>query len=413
MTPPNPQCLPTEVLLLIVSGVGEKQRRTALAGLSRANKALHTTCNPFLYHDAIKDSAPKITTLAARHGNLDTLMKAHEFGADLSSVTWVPIPSWTEKAKVISLQGPKVAEDGIGCAWATPLAVATCEGHYHVVKYLLTLRVDIDSPGKLFCECDVSTSILKDATMNPRQMVNYPWHETVCCAGVWTPLHFALCRNKPSIARLLISCGASLTNARYPVRSQIPRGNGIASLFGLDTIDTQRAAAIRQRLGSLILSLGPRETVQSEDWDTDLNEVLISDAGWVDDAGNTACAIHIAVKTGDEAIVRRLVLDQNVDINQADSKGATVLHYALKTTSVEMVLCVLSLGADPNLPFDKFESAAEWALYLNHRGQGVSNYFEEAMQALLDSGVNLWTERHTAVAQPGKKKIMVVNKCAD
>lgn len=34
------------------------------------------------------------------------------------------------------------------------------------------------------------------------------------------------------------------------------------------------------------------------------------------------------------------------------------------------------------------------------------------MQALLDSGVSCWTERHTAMVQPGEK-IMVVNECAD
>ncbi|KAI8191214.1 Tankyrase-1 [Colletotrichum sp. SAR 10_75] len=338
MTPPNLQCLPTEVLLLIVSGVGEKQRRAALAGLSRANKTLHTTCNPFLYHDAIKDNAPEITTLAARHGNLDTLMKAHEYGADLNAVTWVPIPSWTEKGNVISQDWSKIADDDFGYAWATPLAVATCEGHYHVVKYLLTLHVDVDAPGKLFCDCDVPKSILEDAPMDPWDILNTTYLETVCCAGVWTPLHFALCRNKTSIARLLISYGASLTNTRYPVRSQIPRRNGIATLFGLDTVDTPKAAAIRKRLGSLILSLGPREIVQSEDGDTEADDDdSASGAEWIDDAGSTACVIHTAVTTGNEAIVRLLVLDHNVDINQADSKGATVLHYALKTTRVEMI----------------------------------------------------------------------------
>ncbi|KAI8206468.1 Tankyrase-1, partial [Colletotrichum sp. SAR 10_76] len=338
MTPPNLQCLPTEVLLLIVSSVGEQQRRTALAGLSRANKALHTTCNPFLYHDAIKDNAPEITTVAARHGNLDTLMKAHEYGADLNAVTWVPIPSWTEKGNVISQDWSKIGDDDFGYAWATPLAVATCEGHYHVVKYLLTLHVDVDAPGKLFCDCDVPKSILKDAPMNPWEILHPTYLETVCCAGVWTPLHFALCRGKTSIARLLISCGASLTNTRYPVRSQIPRRNGIASLFGLDTVDTPKAAAIRERLGSLILSLGPREIVQSEDGDPEADDGYSeSGAGWIEDAGLTACAIHTAVTTGNEAIVRHLVLDHNVDIDQADSKGATALHYALSTQSVKMI----------------------------------------------------------------------------
>lgn len=49
-----------------------------------------------LYDDAIKQNAPEITTLAARDGNLKTLTKAREYGADLNVVTWVPFPSWAQ-----------------------------------------------------------------------------------------------------------------------------------------------------------------------------------------------------------------------------------------------------------------------------------------------------------------------------
>ncbi|KAI8167709.1 Ankyrin-1 [Colletotrichum sp. SAR 10_65] len=321
-----------------------------------------------LYDDAIKKNAQEITTFAARDGNIETLMKAHEYGADLNAVTWVPFPSW---AHTKDAHGNDVtyrweisenASDEFGFAWATPLTMAVCEGHYHVVKYLMTLHVDVDIPGKLFCKCHIANEILEDWRSPPRSPVGLPWVEAVSYTGVWTPLHFALCRKKTSIARLLISYGASLTNTRYPVRSQIPRGNGIASLFGVGPVDNQEAATIRKRLGPLIRSLGLLERVQDKDTkDTDSEtdhedsesdaDILdgsdthisdesnseIRDDDWDYDVGEICHAIHTAAASGNEAILRRLVLDHNIDINQKDRLGATVLHYALKTESVEML----------------------------------------------------------------------------
>ncbi|KAF4877494.1 hypothetical protein CGCSCA1_v003139 [Colletotrichum siamense] len=432
LTPSKLQSLPTELLLLIVAGVGEEFRRTALAGLSRTNKSLHATCNPILYEDAIKLNPRDITTLAARDGNLETLMKAREYGADLNVVTWVPIPSWadTKDAPGNDIRDHEAwyndTSDDFGFAWATSLAMAVCEGHYHVVKYLMALHVDVDVPGKLFCKCHIANKIFEYGLGSPQVSPGTPWRDVVKRAGVWTPLHFALCRNKTSIARLLISHGASLTNTRYPVPSQIPRGNGIASLFGLETVDTQEATAIRQRLGSLILSLGRSETAQAEDTDTethnedtgsdadisDRSNSEIEDGDWNDDAGDTGCAIHAAAANGNQTILRRLVLDHNIDINQPDRNGATVLHYVLKAECIEMIRCVLSLGANPNVPLGGFENAAEWTLFLNQSRKWANSHLEYAMQALLDSGVSLWTQRRMAFPQPGEMS-MVISQCAD
>ncbi|KAF5518293.1 Ankyrin-1 [Colletotrichum aenigma] len=408
LTPPKLQSLPTELLLLIVAGVGDDFRRTALAGLSRTNKSLHATCNPMLYDDAIKKNAQEITTFAARDGNIETLMKAHEYGADLNAVTWVPFPSW---AHTKDAHGNDVtyrwemsenASDEFGFAWATPLAMAVCEGHYHVVKYLMTLHVDVDVPGKFFCKCHIANEILEDWRSPPRSPVGIPWVEAGCYTGVWTPLHFALCRRKTSIARLLISYGASLTNTRYPVRSQIPRGNGIAPLFGVGPVDNQEAATIRKRLGPLIHSLGLLERVQAKDTDSETDQ----------EDSEIGHAIHTAAASGNEAILRRLVLNHNIDINQKDRLGATVLHYALKTESVEMVQCVLSFGANPNVALDKFGNAAEWVLFLNYSRKWARNHLDQIMQALLDSGVSLWTQRRNDMVQPGEMS-MTINLCTD
>ncbi|KAF4822741.1 Ankyrin-1 [Colletotrichum siamense] len=440
LTPPKLQSLPTELLLLIVAGVGDDFRRTALAGLSRTNKSLHATCNPMLYDDAIKKNAQEITTFAARDGNIETLMKAHEYGADLNAVTWVPFPSWAHtkdahgKDVTYRWEMSEDASDDFGFAWATPLAMAVCEGHYHVVKYLMTLHVDVDVPSKLFCKCHIANEILEDWRSPPRSPVGPPWVEAVSHTGVWTPLHFALCRKKTSIARLLISYGASLTNTRYPVRSQIPRGNGIASLFGVGPVDNQEAATIRKRLGPLIHSLGLLERVEAKDTDsetdhedsesdadilddsdTDISDESnseIRDDDWDYDVGEIGHAIHTAAANGNEAILRRLVLNHNIDINQKDRLGATVLHYALKTESVEMVRCVLSFGANPNVPLDRFGNAAEWVLFLNYSRKWATNHLDQIMQSLLDSGVSLWTQRRNDMAQPGEMS-MTINLCTD
>ncbi|KAF4886177.1 Ankyrin-1 [Colletotrichum fructicola] len=429
LTPPKLQSLPTELLLLIVAGVGQDLRRTALAGLSRTNKSLHATCNPILYEDAIKLNPREITTLAARDGNLETLMKAREYGADLNVVTWVPIPSWAHTKDVYGNEfwdqeaWHRGTSGDFGFAWATPLAMAACEGHYHVVTYLIALHVDVDVSGKLFCKCHVANEIFGDGSRSPQTPYGTPCSEIVNCAGVWTPLHFAICRNKTSIARLLISHGASLTNTRYPVRSQIPRGNGIASLFGLETVDTQEATAIRKRLGSLILSLGQPGTVQAEDADTktdnedigsdaDFTNSEIEDGDWDDNARDRGCVIHAAAANGNQTILRRLVLDHNIDINQPDGNGATVLHYVLKTERIEMIRCVLSLGANPNVRLATFENAAEWTLFLNQSRKWANNHLDYVMQALLDSGVSLWSQRCKVFPQPGEMS-MVISQCAD
>ncbi|KAF0323122.1 hypothetical protein GQ607_009666 [Colletotrichum asianum] len=398
MTPSKLQSLPTEILLLIVSGVGEDFRRTALAGLSRTNKSLHATCNPLLYEDAIKLSPRDITTLAARDGNLETLMKAREYGADLNVVTWVPIPSWadTKDAPGNDIRDHEAwyndTSDDFGFAWATPLAMAVCEGHYDVVKYLMALHVDVDVPGKLFCKCHVANKIFeydvhRASAHQPRRLVDQ--HE-------------------------------------IPGPESDPRGTGIASLFGLETVDTQEATAIRKRLGSLILSLGRSETAQAENTDTethnedtgsdadisDRSNSEIEDGDWNDDAGDTGCAIHAAAANGNQTILRRLVLDHNIDINQPDRNGATVLHYVLKAECIEMIRCVLSLGANPNVPLGGFENAAEWTLFLNQSRKWANSHLEYAMQALLDSGVSLWTRRRMAFPQPGEMS-MVISQCAD
>ncbi|KAH9231800.1 hypothetical protein K456DRAFT_38674 [Colletotrichum gloeosporioides 23] len=387
-----------------------RNRQHLFGSLCRVNRRFHSIFEPLLYRAAIATENNVITTLAARDGRLDTLKKAVEYGADLNSVTWVPIPNWSPLGDLdMDLRGTEECprDTSWGICWATPLHMAVCEGRYDVVKYLFSIGVDVDVPGKLLCGCMSMGEIV--AGLDP----NWPpelWDGVVIASGVWTPLHYAICRRKSDVARFLISQGASLDTTRYPDRDEIPRDNGIASLFGLDLSKPKKSASIRNRLDTLICSVGTSGPMFD-----DHEEVVGGDGyGGREPLADSVAAIHTAAVINDQSMIRHLVVDCGFDINAKDGGGATALHYSLTANDIKTVRCVLSLGADPNIDLDidchpAVNSAAAWLVsyysYLvlmtqqdlppwvferaGNRGTRAK-FISQALGALLDHGVSCW-----------------------
>ncbi|KAJ3957534.1 hypothetical protein N0V92_005893 [Colletotrichum tropicale] len=341
---------PPEILLAIADLLSQ----AALHALALANKRLYDVINPALYAQSVKNEAPDITVLAARDGNLDTLKMAASFGADMNRVYWVPVPTWA-KPERIQATAPKT---GYGVCWATPLHVAAAYGHYDVVKWLLAEGVDVDVPGKLLCGC-MSLNEMQQHDGNSSDA----WHSWMSLdyvplvAGTWTPLHLAICRSNQSIARFLVSRGASL-DIRYSRRMNIPRTNGVTTLFCSKSCDLP----IRMtHLGS----------VDIEDRsDDDLDHHMIIEMGALEDVEdhNRMHAAHTAAASGQKEILRYLIA-KGVDLNILDGSNGNVLHYALSESDTDMCNLAVDLGANISTPIDFSDhplngscmvSAVEW-----------------------------------------------------
>ncbi|KAF4832509.1 Ankyrin repeat domain-containing protein 16 [Colletotrichum tropicale] len=379
--------MPPELLLAIADLLPQ----AALRALSLTNKRLYDVINPVLYAQSVKNEAPDITVLAARDGNLDTLKMAASFGADMNRVYWVPVPTWAKPEEIQST----APETGYGVCWATPLHVAAAYGHYDVVKWLLAEGVDIDVPGKLLCGC---LSLYEMRQHLGNSSVIWDPHNTDLdsvpeIAGTWTPLHLAICRGNQSIARFLVSRGASL-NIRYNRIADIPRTQGVAALFCPESCDPDTREA----------HLGPDDIENSSnghlnDRDPDARE---------QEDHNHMHAAHTAAASGKKEIFRYLIA-KGVDINTLDGSNANVLHYALSESDTDMCKLVLDLGVDTNAPIDFSEpimngnqnvSVVEWAV--NHC-PGETGVISLSLSHIAERGDSFWN------VDEGSGKAMVIS----
>ncbi|KAF4877759.1 Ankyrin repeat domain-containing protein 16 [Colletotrichum siamense] len=379
--------MPPEILLVIADLLPQ----AALRALALANKRLYDVINPVLYAQSVKDEAPDITVLAARDGNLDTLKMAASFGADMNRVYWVPVPTWAKPEEIQST----APETGYGVCWATPLHVAAAYGHYDVVKWLLAEGVDIDVPGKLLCGC---LSLYEMRQHLGNSSVIWDPHNTDLdsvpeIAGTWTSLHLAICRGNQSIARFLVSRGASL-NIRYHRIADIPRTHGVAALFCPESCDPDTREA----------HLGPDDIENSSndhlnDRDPDARE---------QEDHNHMHAAHTAAASGKKEIFRYLIA-KGVDINTLDGSNANVLHYALSESDTDICKLVLDLGVDTNTPIDFSEpimngnqnvSVVEWAV--NHC-PGETGVISLSLSHIAERGDSFWK------VDEGSGKAMVIS----
>ncbi|KAI8238401.1 putative ankyrin repeat protein [Colletotrichum sp. SAR 10_86] len=380
--------MPPEILLAITDLLPQ----AALHALALANKRLYDVINSTLYAQSVKDEARDITVLAARDGNLDTLKMAASFGADMNRVYWVPVPTWAKPEEIQSI-APKT---GYGVCWATPLHVAAAYGHYDVVKWLLAEGVDIDVPGKLLCGC-LSLCEMQDhfGTSSDAWQGRIHLDYVPKVAGTWTPLHLAICRGNQSIARLLISRGASL-DIRYNRRMNIPRTHGVSTLFYSESCDSH----------TRMTHFG--WTGVEESSNDDLDHRLTTQVQEQAEDRDRMHAVHTAASSGQKEILHYLVA-KGVDINNLDGSNGNVLHYALSESDADMCKLVLDLGADTATPIDFAEddingsctmSVVEWAVKYC---LGKTEVISRALSHIAERGDSFWK------VDEGSGKAMVIS----
>ncbi|KXH34051.1 hypothetical protein CSIM01_02386 [Colletotrichum simmondsii] len=308
--------LPVELWALVSSYLSQSDR----ARLVRVSHRFHDILNRKLYLQSIRDDASDCVTHALKTGNLDTLKRAHLFGADIhKAYPAAPLPWGPVGDEILDRM----------TTWGTPLYQAAAGGRYEMVKWLLDQNVDVDGPGRSLCNC---MPIGRRARGRPFPSI---------CRPARTSLHVALCQRHSSVARLLLSAGASLTTqlqGEYAMRKS-PFWDSEA---GAETCPFVPPPAREARL-------------------------------WLADALKSSRpynALHDAARAGNLEVMTDLVKNRGLSVDSPDNRDATPIQYACEYrpsernvhTEREVVSHLLSLGADVELFFQHGNSFLTQAL---------------------------------------------------
>jgi ankyrin repeat protein len=159
--------------------------------------------------------------------------------------------------------------------------------------------------------------------------------------GFWTPLHHALCRNHPKVARLLLEHGANVDvktrNGRTPLRlaSEFSVNLEVAQLL----LERGADPSVRCNYGRDSLYMAILGGHQS------LVQLLVkhgADPSTLDDGGRTL--LHVFSEKGEWKVIQRL-LELGVDVNSRDNYGQTPLQVALGNYNDEVAQLLLQHGA--------------------------------------------------------------------
>ncbi|KAF3801155.1 hypothetical protein GCG54_00010836 [Colletotrichum gloeosporioides] len=257
--------------------------RSEIAALAQVNKFLHSIFQAELYRPAVAEKAPEITVVAAAAGNLETLQVAAKFGADLDN--FYPLKP-ARSVKDIMYPAPP--------GWGTPLHLAAYHGHYNAVKWLISQEFDGRSRES-----------------------EYP---------AWTPLHHAICGGHTSVAKLLLSAGAS-DKLIVPVGSKFYLKNCDCDNGEADedesVIDDSSDYADHPFLGQSGHQIKDRHPFGF--FITDIHP------------------IHTAAASGNIPLVSYLIREKDVDVDRLDDNHATPLYHAIAAKQASLVLYLLDL----------------------------------------------------------------------
>jgi ankyrin repeat protein len=236
--------------------------------------------------------------------------------------------------------------EGEVIGWATMWDGCDDAAHRAVVDFLVArgARHHIFSAVAMNLADEVRRIVARDpSAINKRQSRNENHRP---------PLHYAIQKNRPEMAALLLELGADPLGVD---------GTGQSAVFYATTPDADRSVMerIRTMLSSELLSAArgnrspnarPMDLVALlalRDWDT-ASGLLKSDPSLIKAEGG---ALHLMAQRNDVTAVKWL-LERGADINgRWDSLGAKVtpLHLASARGQVQMVRLLLDAGADPTI----------------------------------------------------------------
>ncbi|KAF6842223.1 ankyrin repeat domain protein [Colletotrichum musicola] len=307
----------------------------ATASLAQASRRLHDVASWIVWRQAVVDESyhRNLTVGAAESGNIEMLKAAAANGADLNRMHAVPTPpvvmeryaEWHEHAKWRSSFS----------FWGTPLHLAAYHGRYDTVRWLVGQGVDMEPPDRLFCDCKGIEDYKSGNACDPW---NHP---------CWTPLHFAICRGHQSVARLLLSAGASVDTMPESFDISFER----LAIPGF-TGDLRRASEFIESTRSC--------------------------------SSRDVTALHTATQMGMKSLATQLVQRRRIDIDREDSQGWTPFFYAMLSSETDMIKHLVYLGAQQNL-----DNSANRP-FITPLGFAIKHRIPHAIDELLKIGVSTW-----------------------
>ncbi|CAG9986299.1 unnamed protein product [Clonostachys byssicola] len=264
------------------------------AAMARTSKYFHSILNRALYVRNIRKDPPVDSCVlwAARKGNLGTIQRAHEYGADLDATgardetdydkSWASIPGRIRY-------------------FASPLHLAIKNDYPSIVQYLLFNGVDVHSQARNLCGCQEP-----------------PF------SGKCYPLHIALAYEDEEgsgtdYAGLLVQHGA------HKIADDVPALADLARAGRLDLVDT-----LIQREDHFSVTAALHYAISKQDLGL-VDNILARDGA---DAGaknwKRYGPLHIAISeaTDDLSIINRLLQRPEVDASDVTPGWETPLHIA-------------------------------------------------------------------------------------
>ncbi|XP_076969544.1 ankyrin repeat domain-containing protein 42 isoform X2 [Tamandua tetradactyla] len=288
------------------------------------------------------DILHKFTPLhwAAHYGSLECLHWLLWHGADITRVT---MKGWTA-AHIAAIRGQDACmqalminganlsvQDDRGC---TPLHLAATHGHSFTLQIMLRSGVDPSLTDK------------RD----------------------WRPVHYAAFHGRLGCLQLLVKWGSGIEDVDYngnlPVHLAAMEGHLHCFKFLLSRMSqaTQALKAFNDN-GENVLDLAQRFFKQSI---LQFIQGLEYEGNDSEDQETLAFPGHVAAFKGDLEMLKKLIEDGVININERDSNGSTIMHKAAGQGHIECLQWLIKMGADSNITNKAGEKPSDVAKRFAH-----------------------------------------------